>query len=75
MDDRGSVSRDEPRQTDMFIRTVSVKVAVALLYCSSFVGTPEAEAKARRSRFSPVERLLGKLGARTTIEKGSLNGK
>lgn len=37
MDERGPVSRDEPRRTDMFIRRLSVKVAVALLSRSSFV--------------------------------------
>lgn len=37
MDERGPVFSDEPRRTDMFIRRLSVKVAVALLSCSSFV--------------------------------------
>lgn len=43
MDEHGPVSRDEPR-TDMFIRRLSVKVAVALLSRSSFVPYVSSEA-------------------------------
>lgn len=43
MDERGPVSRDELRQTDMFIRSLFVKVPVALLSCPSFVYTSWAK--------------------------------
>ena len=54
MDERGPVSRDEARRTDMFIRRLSVKVAVALLSRSSFVSYVSSKASpllAHGSRF------------------------
>ena len=55
MDERWPVPRDEARRTDMFIRRLSVKVAVALLSRSSFVSYVSSKASppllARGSRF------------------------
>lgn len=76
MDERGPVSRDEPRRTDMFIRRLSVKVAVALLSAPLLYRTSQAK---RLSLTIPVASLLFSPRplplSRWATEKGSLNGK